>query len=68
MTTVLADLRELARPLSAFAAFQLGHFYLPSASSIRSFVNAHKISPPGHNIQWDCRIGPTSFYDLLNES
>ncbi|HXP79090.1 MAG TPA: hypothetical protein VN976_04240 [Verrucomicrobiae bacterium] len=26
MTTVLADLRELTRPLSAFTAFQLGHF------------------------------------------
>jgi hypothetical protein len=27
MTAVLTDLRELTRPLSAFAAFQLGHFY-----------------------------------------
>jgi hypothetical protein len=26
MTAVLADLRELPRPLSALAAFQLGHF------------------------------------------
>jgi hypothetical protein len=32
MTAVLADLRELTRPLSAFAAFQLGHF-LPSRHS-----------------------------------
>jgi hypothetical protein len=30
MTTVLADLRELTSSLSAFAAFQRGHFYLPS--------------------------------------
>jgi hypothetical protein len=29
MAAVLADLRELTRPLPAFAAFQLGHF-LPS--------------------------------------
>jgi hypothetical protein len=27
MTAVLTDLRELTRPLSAFAAFQLVHFY-----------------------------------------
>jgi hypothetical protein len=30
MTAVLADRRELTRSLSAFAAFQQGHFYLPS--------------------------------------
>jgi hypothetical protein len=29
MTAVLTDLRELTRPLSAFAAFQLGHFCPP---------------------------------------
>jgi hypothetical protein len=27
MTAVLADLREFARPLSAFAAFQQCHFF-----------------------------------------
>jgi hypothetical protein len=27
MTAVLADLSELTRPLSAFATFQLSHFY-----------------------------------------
>jgi hypothetical protein len=30
MTAVLADRRELTRSLSAFAAFQQAHFYLPS--------------------------------------
>ena len=33
MTTTLADLRKLTRPLSAFAAFQLGHV-LPSRDSV----------------------------------
>ena len=34
MTAALTDLRELTRPLSAFAAFQLGHFLCVSAAQL----------------------------------
>lgn len=49
MTAVLTDLRELTRPLSAFAALQLGHFY---ARGFQLFIEKE-------NVETDETVGDT---------
>jgi hypothetical protein len=55
MTAVLADRRELTRSLSAFAAFQQGHFYLPSphnCTRVEGGAGLAELSDAGHFHDW----------------